>query len=155
MMQPVLFEIADMPVQGPVTVKVDHSFEIKITAKQAQRQVDRWLLNDVSYMMGADKPTLMIAQAIVWQVPAYLNIPSLGRVGLVGLVQVDISTGDMGELAQLKTEIIAQAERLTANLPPFQPRQTVPAKYQAVNYPKAPEFIIDCEGQLKPRELAR
>jgi len=36
----------------------------------------------------------------------------LGRVGLVGLVQVDINSGDMGELTQLKTEIIAQAERL-------------------------------------------
>ena len=55
-MQSVLFEIADMPAQGPVTVNVDYSFEIKITAKQAQRQVDSWLLNDVSYMMGADKP---------------------------------------------------------------------------------------------------
>ena len=40
---------------------------------KARQQVNRWLLNEVSYMIGADKPTLMIASPIVWQVPAYLR----------------------------------------------------------------------------------
>ena len=43
-----------IPEEGQVELKVDRSFEIKVTAEQARRQADRWLLNEVSYMIGAE-----------------------------------------------------------------------------------------------------
>ncbi|MCP4683198.1 MAG: hypothetical protein GY864_12755, partial [Desulfobacterales bacterium] len=56
-----------IPEEGPVELKVDRSFEIKVTAEQARRQVNRWLHNEVSYMMRALNPTLAVGERVVWR----------------------------------------------------------------------------------------
>jgi hypothetical protein len=82
-----------LPEKGPVTVAV--SFEIKVTAEEARHIVNRWLLNEVSYLLGADPPTLVVGEQVVWRVPAWIGFPSTGRVGVIGTVDVDVKTGEL------------------------------------------------------------
>lgn len=137
-----------LPEKGKVELKVDHSFEIKVTAEEARRQVDRWLLNEVSCLIGADPPTLVIGEQVVWRVSAWIGFPHTGRAGLVGTVEVDVSTGAMNNTPDCKAEIERRAEALAARQPPYQPKEAVPEPYLAQNVPPAPQLYIHDDGVL-------
>ena len=82
----ILLDTHPIPEKGKVELKVDRSFEIKVTAEEARPKVNHWLLNQVSYMMGAEPPTLVVGeQEVVWRVPTYFSSPDVGRVGFVGI----------------------------------------------------------------------
>jgi hypothetical protein len=122
----------EYPIPERGTFQIEETVTIQISAKEAQRQVNRWLLNEVSYMMGADLPTLVLGEQTVWHVPAYFSAPHVGRVGLVGIVQVDVLTGEMDAGPERKAEIEKRACELAADLPRFQPREA-PEEYVARN----------------------
>jgi len=123
------------------------SFEIEVTAEQARRQVNRWLLNEVSYLIGAESPTLVVGeQAVVWRVPAAISFPHTGRVGVVGLVDVDVTTGSMNNTSHCKVEIERQARELAVHQPPYHSKGQVPEPYLAKDVPLAPELVITAEG---------
>ena len=138
-----------IPKKGKVELKVDRSFEIKITAEEAQRQVNRWLLNEVSYLIGADPPTLVVSEQIVWRVPAWIGFPHMGRVGVVGMVDVDVTTGVMNNSPECKAEIERRAEELAARQPPYQPKGEVPEEFLPKHIPPAPKLTITEDGQLQ------
>jgi len=50
-------------------------------------------LNEVSYLIGADSPTLVVGERVVWRVPAWFGLLHTGRLGIVGTVGVDVSSG--------------------------------------------------------------
>ncbi len=148
----VLLELDTLPPQGAVTLKVEYSFDIKITAQQARRQVDRWLLNQVSYLMGAGEPMLVVAHQVVWRVPVYLSTPDFGQFGPLGIVEVMVNDGTMSTTAQLKADIIYQAEKRVKLLPPYRLRQSSPLDYLAPNV--APRLIVTEQGEIVPISLA-
>jgi hypothetical protein len=115
-----------LPDSGVVDLRLNCSFEIKVTAEQARRQVKGWLLDQVSYMMTAQLPTLVISERIAWRVPVILTATHIGHVGVVGEVDVDVETGAMNNLGADKEAILAQAHRLAATLPPYQPQTSPP-----------------------------
>ena len=125
-----------------VELKVERSFEIKITAEEAQRQVNRWLLNEVSYLIGADPPTLVVGERAVWRVPAWIGFPHTGRAGVVGVVDVDVTTGAMNNTSEYKAEIERRAEELAARQPPYQPKGEVPEELLPKHIPPAPKLTI-------------
>jgi hypothetical protein len=131
-----------LPEKGKVDLKVDRSFEIKITAEEARRQVDRWLLNEVSCLIGAEAPTLIIGERVAWRVPARIGFPDVGRVGIVGTVEVDVETGEMDNTSECKAAIERRAEELATQLPPYRPRSEVPEAYLAKNVPPAPRLDL-------------
>ncbi len=145
----IIFDPYIVPEKGKVELNVKRSFEIKVTAEEARRQVDRWLLNEVSYMLGAKDPTLVIGEQIVWRVSAWLSSPGVGQVGVVGTVEVDVNTGAMNNSPKCKAEIIRRAEELAALLPPYQPKKS-PERYLAKNIPPAPQLRILEDGTLVP-----
>jgi hypothetical protein len=106
-----------VPRQGQVELHVNISINIKITAEEAQRQVNRWLMDEVSYLLGAERPTLSIGTHPVWRVPAWLGLPSLGRVGIVGQIEVDVETGEMQGLGERRAEIERYLDELKPHLP--------------------------------------
>jgi hypothetical protein len=110
-----------------VELKVERAFDIKITAEEARRQVNRWLLNEVSYLISADPPTLVVGGRVVWRVPAWIGFPHTGRLGVVGAVEVEVETGEMVGLAARQHEIEQNLERLKPTLPPYQRRPFEPA----------------------------
>lgn len=138
-----------IPKKGKVELKVERSFEIKVTAEEAQRQVNRWLLNEVSYLIGADPPTLVVGEQVVWRVPAWIGFPHTGRVGVVGVVDVDVTTGAMNNTPECKAEIERRAEELAARQPPYQPKGEVPEAFLPKHIPPAPKVTIAEDGQLQ------
>jgi len=138
----IILDSYTIPEKGVVEINLNRSFEIKITAEEARRQVNRWLLNEVSYLMSADAPTLVIGEHVVWRVPAWITFPDVGRAGVVGLVEVDVTTGLMNNTPECKAEIERCAEKVAAHLPPYQPIREVPTEYLAKDVPPAPTLIL-------------
>ena len=145
---PILLDTHKIPTKGKVDLKVDRSFEIKITAEEAQRRVNRWLLNEVSYLIGADAPTLVVGdERVVWRVPAWIGFPHTGRAGNVGTVDVDVETGAMNNTPECKTNLERQAQVLAEQQPPYRPKE-VPTEYLAKNVPPAPEVHTLDDGTM-------
>ena len=133
-----------LPEKGPIEIKVNLAIDIKVTAEEARRKVNRWLIEYVSIQMGADPPTLVVGKRAVWRVPTYITFPHTGRMGVVGAVDVDVETGEMNDLAGCKAEIERRLEEdIKPRLPPYQPgTRHVPPEYLAKT-PAAPELNKD------------
>ncbi len=149
----VLLELETLPTQGAVSLRIDYSFNIKVTAHQAQRQVDRWLLNEVSYLMGAGEPMLVVAHQVVWRVPVYLSTPDLGQLGPLAQVQVTVDNGMLEISTQLKTEIWQQAEKWLKTLPPYHPYKSVLPEYHDSQMSAAPRLMVTEQGEVVPRRV--
>lgn len=76
----ITFDPFVLPERGQVNVQPYRQFEIRVTAEEAQRQVNRWLLHEVSYLLRAQPPTLAVGVQVVWRVPVSLGSPDLGQV---------------------------------------------------------------------------
>lgn len=142
----ILLDPYHLPEKGAVEITLNRSFEIKVTAEEARRQVDRWLLNEVSYLMGAETPTLVVGEQVVWRVPAWISFPDVGRAGMVGAIDVDVATGVMNNTPVCKAEIERRAEEVADRLPPYNPKTDIPAEFLAKNVPPAPKLYLDEEG---------
>jgi hypothetical protein len=93
-----------------VDIKV--TADVNISACVARQKVNGFVLSDISYMMHADDPTLVLAKQICWRVPVILSLASRGDVGEVGAIDVNVETGQMHVTPQLIAEINACAEGL-------------------------------------------
>ena len=105
-----------LPERGLVKLTIEQSFEIRVTAEEARHQVDTWLFDQVSYMMTADAPMLVLGARIVWRVPVLLTASHIGLVGQVGTVDIDIQTGQIADapdhIAELQQAGLDLGERL-------------------------------------------
>ncbi len=137
-----------IPEKGVVELKINRSFEIKVTAEEARRKVNRWLMNEVSYMIGAEVPTLVIGEQVVWRVPAWIGFPHTGRAGTVGTIDVDVQSGAMDNTPERKAEIERCAETIATRMPPYQPNSALPVRYLAKNLPPAAKLAIAEDGYV-------
>lgn len=136
----VLLDSYAVPEQGEFEVYVRRKVNLQVTAEAARRTVQRWLLHQVSYMMGAEAPQLVIGEPdVFWRVPVILTASPLGRVGIVGVVDVQVETGEIEEAAACKQQILQAARELAAKLPPYQPRSEMPAGYESITLPPVRE----------------
>jgi hypothetical protein len=140
-MQVVLEEL-DLPEKGSVELKMHRFFEIRVTAEEARRKVNRWLSWEVSMLISADPPILVIDKNVIWRVPVWLGVLRYGRLGVVGAVDVDVQTGEMHHLSGRKAEIERCAHQLAKSLPPFQPFEHVPDEFIPKDVPPAPRLIL-------------
>lgn len=120
-----------LPDRGLVELHLNRSFTIQVTAEQARRQVKAWLLDQVSYMLTAHLPTLLLGERVVWRVPVVLTAAQVGQVGSVGTVDVDVESGAMNNVPACKDAILAQAKKWVATLPPYQPPTSTPPGWLA------------------------
>jgi len=126
-----------------VELDIHRTFEIKVTAEQAQRQVNRWLFTEVSCMMGARTPTLVVGEQVVWRVPAVLTASHIGEVGVVGEIDVDVQNGEMDNTPARMAKLQACAIELGEKIPPYMPR-TVSPEYLAKDFqPTHPKPTLD------------
>jgi hypothetical protein len=135
-----------IPEKGQVELKVQRSFEIKVTAEEARRQANRWLHDNVTMLIGAERPTLVVGEQVVWRVPAVFRAPDLGRVGVVGIIEVEVNSGVMTLPSDLGPELERKAEELAERLPPYQPKGPAPEKYRPQHLPPAPTLVLDKAG---------
>lgn len=144
------------PLLEKGTFEIRQMVTVQVSAEEARRKVARWLCREVSHMLGADAPTLIISQRTVWRVPAHFSAPQAGVVGQVGEVEVDTITGEMGDLAACQAMITQRAQALAATLPPFKPYTTVPAASIPPDAPRASMITLDDadEPVLMPATIA-
>ncbi len=133
----IVLERYTIPERGVFEIDLKQSIEIRVTAEEARRKVNRWLLDYVSYMMHAEAPTLVIGERVVWRVPAVLTSSQVGNVGIAGYAEVDVHNGQMNNTAERKEHISLCARQLAEKLPPYQPIQSVPEAFIPKHLPPA------------------
>ncbi len=106
-----------IPEKGPVNIDFRQSFEIKCTAVQAKRTVNNWLLNEISYLIGADMPTLVLHQRPTWRVPIWLTLPGTKHKEIIGTVDVDVETGQIIDPANSKAQLERYLHQNNAPIP--------------------------------------
>lgn len=104
--------VESLPGTGRLEVEIKVTADVNISAYAARQKVNAFVLNDISYMMHAGDPLLVLAERICWRVPVVLSLASRGDVGEVGAIDVDVETGQMHVTPHLITEIRARAEGL-------------------------------------------
>ena len=125
----ILLDAYTLPERGAVKLNIQRSFEINVTAEEARRRVASWLVDQVSYMMISELPMLVVGERVIWRVPAILTAPHVGRVGEVGVVHVDVQTGEMDNTPECVSELQQRGLELSKTLPPYKPRGEAPAEY--------------------------
>lgn len=144
----IILDSCELPEKGVVTLNIERAFEIKITAVEAQRRVRAWLRDEISMLIDADSPTLVVGERVVWRVPVWIGFPHTGRAGDVGSIEVDVTSGDMNITPEVKTAIEQQAEVVAAQQPPYQPKEYIPEAYLAKNASSTPALRILEDGTL-------
>lgn len=112
-----------IPEKGRVAIQVDYSFDMNLTAEQARRLVNSWLLNEVSYLLGTREATLVIGERPLWRVPVWLGLMSQERSEWVGVVDVDAETRAIVDAEGCRERIVAYLE--TAVKPTLSPHHTI------------------------------
>ena len=101
-----------LPQRGRLEVDIKVTADINISAYAARQKVNGFVLGEISYMMHAGDPTLVLDEHIYWRVPVILSLTSRGDVGEVGAIEVDVETGQLHVTPQLIMEINSRAEGL-------------------------------------------
>jgi hypothetical protein len=104
--------VESLPQTGHLEVDIRVRADGNISAYATRQKVNSLVLSDISYMMHAGVPTLVVAGRICWHVPVILSLTSQGDVGKVGTIDVDVETGQMHITPQLIAEINTRAEGL-------------------------------------------
>jgi len=134
-----VLEQMTLPSTGTVKLQVDYTFDLKISAEVARRQAHTWFVGEVSYMIRAGEPTLVIGQSAtgapiaLWRVPAILTATHLGDVGEAGYVDIMVESGEMLDPEQRAAEILNGAGNLAASMPPYTPRSDMPTAFLAIH----------------------
>jgi hypothetical protein len=110
--------VESIPKTGRLEVDIKVVADVNISAYAARQKVNAFVLSEISYMMHAGTPMLVLAERMCWRVPVILALTSRGDVGEVGAIDVDVETGQMHVTAQLIVEINACAEGLALSTAP-------------------------------------
>ena len=156
----ITFDHDRLPKKGRVAISFDDTvtvrFNLNVTAEEARRKVGRWLHRHVSMLISAEEPTLLVGTPTVWRVPAAISFPSLGRVGVVGTVCVDVETGETEDLTECQVRIERYLEEeVKPRLPPDKMRKrTVSDEFIPKHIPRAPTLVLNEDGYfvLPPSE---
>ena len=117
--QGVLVPLQDPGLQErqPVSLQIVPS-RVRVTAATARRKVNRYTLDNISYLMGGEQPFLVATDRLVWRVPVVLTYPDQGIVGQVGFIDVDAEDGELLLNQETIEEITRHAQTLAASTPP-------------------------------------
>ena len=111
-MSEIELEDVTLPAQTKVKVEFSITSEINITAYTAQRKVSKLLLDEVANLLYGERPNLVVGQRLLWRVPVWLGLPSLGPVGQVGVLDVDAQTGEILFTEEILAEILERGNAL-------------------------------------------
>ncbi|MDY7079767.1 MAG: hypothetical protein SXV54_23020 [Chloroflexota bacterium] len=102
------------PIQAAqVDIRVHVSATLNVTPFIARQKVGGLVLSEVGTGIGTNEPSLIVtSERIVWRVPLFLALPSLGHLGEVGEIDVDAQTGEVLADRAALGRIIENAERL-------------------------------------------
>lgn len=105
------------PQTGRLEVDIRVSADVNLSAYAARQKADGFLLSHVGYMLHAGDPELVLGKRIVWRVPVILSQRSVGDVGQVGTVDVDVETGQINITPSQIEEIQSRADKIAQRSP--------------------------------------
>lgn len=87
---------------------------INITADEARRKVSAHAGNEIADLLSSEAPDWVCHNnEAYWRVPVILSSKSLGRIGLVGFIDVNVETGELQLAEKDAQEIEGNAQRLS------------------------------------------
>ena len=91
--------------------------EFHVSPLTARQKVNVLMLERISNLLLASEPSLtqLSSQQWVWRVPIDLTFPSHGRVGCVGVIDIDAQSGEILYTQALLAEISTKTQQLTQN----------------------------------------
>jgi hypothetical protein len=104
--------LESIPGTGRLEVDIRVTADMNISAYAARQKVNGFVLSEISYMMHAGEPILVVGERICWRVPIILSQTSKGDVGETSSIDVDVETGQLYITPKQITEIEARAEDL-------------------------------------------
>lgn len=121
----IILERYPLPQTGPLQLSLEVSAEIKISADEARRKVNGFLLNHLSYLITAERqPELVVSDKVYWRVSVNHTLPGFGAIGRIGVIDVDVETG---ELQPVAPEQLEEMKRRAKTLATRYPLDTSPA----------------------------
>jgi hypothetical protein len=76
----IILEANAIPERG--TFQIHETVTIRISANEARRQVNQWLVDEVSLQMGAQESLLVAGKVGVWRVPVRWGAPPWATLAL-------------------------------------------------------------------------
>lgn len=108
----VIFQTHDTS-RGQVRIDIRIMAELNVSAFVARQKVTGYVLDRVSDHMAGDAPSLVIdGERFLWRVPVYLAVLPQGRLGQVGIIDVDAQTGQLLVTNRLIEEMQRNAREL-------------------------------------------
>jgi hypothetical protein len=81
-------------------------------AEKARHLVSVFVGNHIGDLLYGEAPDLVLREdGAYWRVPVILSSRSMGRIGLVGAIEVHVETGELRLSDQIITEIKQNARR--------------------------------------------
>ena len=122
-----------IPEQGAFEIRA--AVQINVTALQARRLANRFLMDEVSHLLVAAAPDLVVGDRTRWRVPVWIGFPGQGRQD-VGVLEIDAQTGVFVDQETHVAEIKQRATTVAENLPPFVIRTEVPLASRGDDLPE-------------------
>ncbi|MCA9998197.1 MAG: hypothetical protein KDE56_20690 [Anaerolineales bacterium] len=111
----IIIESVTLPERGPVNLHLDVATTINISAKEAQRKVSVFVGNTIADLLTGEMPSLVWQRNMAfWRVPVILSSRSMGRIGIVGTIDVNVYNGNLHINDQIIEEIEENAQRFAA-----------------------------------------
>lgn len=107
-------QLQSLPQTGRLEIDIKVTADMNVSAFAARQKVNSFILSEISYMMHAGEPSLIIDESICWRVPIILSLTAHGDVGEVGAIDLNAETGQLYTSPQLIAEVNARAEGLAA-----------------------------------------
>ncbi len=118
----IILERHTIPDKGKLDISLNISTEIKISAEEARRKVNGFVISNISNLMMGDRQVeLVIRERVYWRVIVHHTLPGFGAIGKVGEIDVDVETGKVEEPSVEKVEeMYRRAKALASSYPsPF------------------------------------
>lgn len=111
----IMFETVAPPDIGFWEINIQQKIEIKTSRDAARRRVSIFVGEQIANLLYGEPPTLVLrGDRAFWRVPVALATVTLGRIGPVGAVEVDVVTGELCLNEKVLQEIETNAQRLAA-----------------------------------------
>ncbi|MCP4362902.1 MAG: hypothetical protein GY796_33270 [Chloroflexi bacterium] len=89
----VIIETITPPESGPFNLELKLATDIAVTAVEARRKVSVYTGSYIADLLAGGRLSLVWRGNIAyWRVPVILSSRSLGRIGTVGMIDVDVQT---------------------------------------------------------------
>ena len=112
----IILEHHTIPTKGRFDISLNVSTEIQVSAEEARRKVNGFVISNISnLMMGDHQVELVIRERVYWRVFVNHTLPGFGAIGKVGEIDVDVETGKVEEPSAEKIEEMKRRAKALAS----------------------------------------